>query len=88
MTPTDIQRLRALAEKATPEMYWWKSGVPADSGIRMLFIAALDPATVIALCDKALHTEPAQAQVSDPFADKYHEAAPPSDASGVRAGLR
>ena len=50
----------------------------------------LPPRSGLPTCDLAAkaNPEPAQAQVSDPFADKYQEAAPPSDASGVRAGLR
>ena len=80
MTPTDIQRLRALAEKAnTHRGYagnpWNNPDLPVvDMIVRRevseawyALIEATDPATVIALCDLAekANPEPAQAQVSD-----------------------
>ena len=52
MTPTDIQRLRALAEKAAVHLL--DSRAPDEYyAAQSRFKRALDPATVIALCDLA-----------------------------------
>ena len=68
---TDIQRLRALAEKAHNLSFEWyeREGFPQNVTITVdcAMLHALDPATVIALCNLAekANPEPAQAQVSD-----------------------
>lgn len=151
MTPTDIQRLRALAEKATPGPWKivrdlhphylgtheefriftaWNHGqmkgplpvVTMSTGIGekrgdpprqmvsmraddVALLVEMDPATVIALCDLAEKAQPdrveagltemAEAGCMCPRCVEERamralerKAAPPSDASGVRAGLR
>ena len=66
MVPTELTRIRALAEKAAVHLL--DSRAPDEYyAAQSRFKRALDPATVIALCDLAekANPEPAQAQVSD-----------------------